>query len=130
MAHESETKEIIGGAMFVRACNIIQYHLSGTKEQYLELNPVKLLIDEMMVRASRENYTYFNLGGGVGNKEDTLFKFKSGFSKDFWQFKLWKYVVNDEVYQDLVLKKHSKECSKIFKNCKDYFPCYRCEIKN
>lgn len=131
LAHHLETKEIIGGAMFVRTNGILQYHLSGSKEKFLDLNPIKLLIDEMMVLATEENYEYFNLGGGVGNKkEDTLFKFKSGFSKDFRPFELWEYIVNESVYEDLVIKKQSSECAKLFKNCTDYFPCYRCNIDN
>ena len=128
LAIHNDSQEIIGGAMFIKKNKIVQYHLSGTKEEFLGLDAIKLVIDEMRIRASNENYKYLNLGGGVGIKEDSLFYFKSGFSKDHKTFKLWKYIVNEEVYEDLVLKKHRKDFAIVNKSCDEYFPCYRCII--
>ena len=128
LAIHNDSQEIIGGAMFIKKNKIVQYHLSGTKEEFLALDAIKLLIDEMRIRASNENYDYLNLGGGVGTKEDSLFYFKSGFSKDHKTFKLWKYIVNEEVYSDLVLKKHQKDFAIVHKSCDEYFPSYRCII--
>ena len=82
---------------------IVQYPLSGTNERYLDLNPVKLLIDEMRIRGSQENYSCFNLGDGIGGKEDSLFYFKFVFSKDLIPFKVPKFMVNQSIYDDLVL---------------------------
>lgn len=128
LAIHNDSQEIIGGAMFIKKNKIVQYHLSGAKEEFLALNAIKLVIDEMRIRASNENYTFLNLGGGVGTKEDSLFYFKTGFSKDYKTFKLWKYIVNEKIYEDLVLKKHPKEFANVHKSCDDYFPCYRCII--
>lgn len=125
LAIHNDSQEIIGGAMFIKKNKIVQYHLSGTKEEFLALDAIKLVIDEMRIRASNENYTYLNLGGGVGTKEDSLFYFKKGFSKDYKTFKLWKYIVNKEVYEELVLKKHQKDGSIVYEKCDEYFPCYR-----
>jgi len=130
LVKKREGNEIIGGAMFIKKNKIVQYHLSGAKEKYLHLNPIKLLIDKMRINATEEGYTFFNLGGGVGSNEDSLFRFKSNFSKDFWPFKLWKWIVNEDVYEEFVRKKQSKECLAIYKKCPDYFPCYRCNINN
>ncbi|MFS4457197.1 GNAT family N-acetyltransferase [Maribacter sp. 2304DJ31-5] len=122
LAINKETAEVAGGAMFTKKNTIVQYHLSGTAERYLDLNPVKLLIDEMRIRASIGNYRYFNLGGGVGSREDSLFYFKSGFSKDSTPFKVWKYMVNQEIYDDLVQqRKDIQSCKEALK----YFPRYR-----
>ncbi|MGB5355794.1 MAG: hypothetical protein WBN11_03790, partial [Eudoraea sp.] len=107
---------------------IVQYHLAGAREDYLNKYPLKMLIDEMRIIATKEGFHFLNLGGGVGNKEDSLFHFKSGFSKDFKQFKLWKYIVNQTVYEELVSKKEALACRKFWKNCNDFFPCYRCDI--
>src|SRR5690606_28972886 len=98
-------QEIIAGAMFIKKNNIVQYHLGGSNEKYLHLNPIKLLIDEARIIATHEKYSYFNLGGGKGAKEDSLFQFKSGFSKDFRPFSVWKYIVDHEVYKNLVKEK-------------------------
>lgn len=130
LAVNNETEQVIAGAMFIKKGDIVQYHLSGAKEDQLNLYPIKLLIDEMRIIATREGYRYFNLGGGVGNKEDSLFEFKSGFSKDFKQFKLWEYIVDEKIYHDLVKEKQEKECVILYKKCSEYFPCYRCNLKS
>ncbi|MBT8181746.1 MAG: GNAT family N-acetyltransferase [Eudoraea sp.] len=126
LAIHNDSREIIGGAMFIKKNKIVQYHLSGTKTEFLAFNAIKLLIDEMRIRATKENYNYLNLGGGVGTKEDSLFYFKAGFSKDYKTFKLWKYIVNERVYEELDLKKHQKDFATVFKSSHEYFPSYRC----
>ncbi|MGY8915086.1 MAG: peptidoglycan bridge formation glycyltransferase FemA/FemB family protein [Flavobacteriales bacterium] len=118
LAIENETNAIVSGAMFITTNEIVQYHLSGTDEEKLDLYPIKLLIDEMRNIATQENCKFFNLGGGVGNQEDSLFHFKSGFSKDFKNFNLWKVVVNPEIYEQLSTAKSIGAES-------NYFPLYR-----
>ena len=130
LALEDKTNEIIGGAVFIKKNNIVQYHLSGVKKEYLKLNPIKVLIDEMRIIATHEGYKYFNLGGGVGNNDDSLFKFKSGYSKDYWSFKIWKYIVNPQVYDQLIQLRGNKGCGKFSNRCSLFFPCYRCSYKN
>ncbi|MCF7560809.1 GNAT family N-acetyltransferase [Sabulilitoribacter multivorans] len=114
-----DTGEIISSALMVKSDNIVQYHLSGTKEAFLNLSPIRLLIDEMRIIASKENKTYFNLGGGLGNLEDGLFKFKSSFSNDFKPFKIWKFIANVDVYDTLVKENLSVN------NKTNFFPLYR-----
>ena len=122
LAISRKTGDVAGGAMFIKKNKIIQYHLSGTSERYLDLNPIKLLIDEMRIRGTQENYSYFNLGGGVGAKKDSLFYFKSGFSKYTLPFKVWKYRVNPNIYEDLVQqRKDIRYCEETLR----YFPRYR-----
>ncbi|WP_299116293.1 GNAT family N-acetyltransferase [uncultured Winogradskyella sp.] len=118
----NETKEVIGASMFMKKGNIVQYHLSGLSEDHFELNPIKLIIDEMRIKSTHEGYKYFNLGGGLGSREDSLFKFKSGFSKDFREFKTWKYIVNEEAYKTITnnMLGENIEINEI-----DFFPAYR-----
>jgi lipid II:glycine glycyltransferase (peptidoglycan interpeptide bridge formation enzyme) len=97
-----DTHKIISAAMMIKTNNkIIQYHISGTLNDYLNLTPIRLLIDEMRIIGTREGYKYFNLGGGLGSQEDSLFQFKASFSKDFKKFKVWKYIVNEQIYEQL-----------------------------
>tara|TARA_R110002049_G_scaffold116271_3_gene268722 strand:- start:1227 stop:3326 length:2100 start_codon:yes stop_codon:yes gene_type:complete len=119
LAIDNETGTIISGSQFITTNGIVQYHLSGTKNSYLHLNPTKLLIDEMRIIATQRGQKYFNLGGGLGGRDDdSLFHFKSLFSKDFKDFNLWKLIVNQDVYDDLVAKKGINKKT-------DYFPLYR-----
>lgn len=118
LAIDKESNTIIAGAMFITTNQIVQYHLSGTDGDKLNHYPIKLLIDEMRIIATQEHSAFFNLGGGVGNMEDSLFHFKSGYSKDFKDFNLWKVIINQEIYDQLTLEKRIETES-------NYFPLYR-----
>ncbi len=114
-----ETDQPISAAIIVKTNNIIQYHISGTKNDFLKLSPIRLLIDEARVLGSSENYKYFNLGGGLSNQIDSLFNFKATFSKDFKDFKVFKYIVDPLIYSELVDDFSNLE------DKKDFFPEYR-----
>lgn len=45
---------------------------------------------------------YYHLGGGLGFKEDKLFNWKAGFSDLFLEYKSWRYVANEQIYNSLV----------------------------
>lgn len=111
---ENETGKTMAGSMFVETNNIVQFHLSGTRTEYLNWAPANLFLDEMRLLATAEGYEIFNLGGGLGGKEDSLFNFKSSFSKDYRDFRLWRYVHIQEIYKDLSKGKTA-----------DFFPRYR-----
>jgi hypothetical protein len=120
----NETQEIIAGAIFIKTGNIVQYHLSGLSEEYMDLNPIKLIIDKQRIKATEEGYKIFNLGGGRGSNEDSLFKFKSGFSKSFKTFKVWKYIVNQDANKMLIENHLGTTNEEDYKNI-GFFPAYR-----
>lgn len=117
LVEDLESGKVIAGSMFVMTKGFVQFHLSGTRTDYLRLKPSKLFLDEMRIEATNRNFKYFNLGGGFGSKEDSLFEFKSSFSKDYRTFKVWKHIVNEEVY--------SKLCEEKTNTDTDFFPLYR-----
>lgn len=114
-----ETDEIISAAMMMKTNNIVQYHISGTRNDYLHLTPIRLLLDEIRIEGTQENYKYFNLGGGLGSEHDSLFNFKASFSKDYKKFKVWKYIVDENLYDELTSLKNIK------KDEINFFPIYR-----
>lgn len=117
LAIDNETNQYISGVMFVKTNQIVQYHLSGTKTDFLNIMPVKMLIDEMRILATNKGYKYLNLGGGLGSKEDSLLRFKKSFSKELETFSLWKYIVNVDAYNKLSSKNEVTNTN--------YFPAYR-----
>jgi len=129
LAIDKETEEVAAGAIFTITNGIVQYHLSGAKEKYLKVNPIKYIIDFVRVQITEEgNQNYFNLGGGLGgSNDDSLFRFKSGFSKDFKDFSLWKYIVDEDQYWKLVKKKITEKEILGQEEDKDssFFPLYR-----
>lgn len=119
LAIDNETNKTIAGCLFIISNGIVQYHLSGSKHEFLNKTPTKLLIDEMRIIATNKGCKFFNLGGGLGGRaDDSLFNFKSSFSKDYKNFNTWKLIINKEVYDEFVLKTDIIEGS-------DYFPLYR-----
>lgn len=119
-----ETKTIIGGAIFMEKGNIVQYHLSGLNEQFNDLNAIKLIIDEIRIKKSNREFKYLNLGGGRGSDEDSLFAFKRCFSKHFKDFKIWKYIVDENAYRMLVENQFEYPLETVVENT-NFFPAYR-----
>ncbi|MGF1556647.1 GNAT family N-acetyltransferase [Paucihalobacter sp.] len=117
LAITKETNEIIAGVIFVKTNHIVQYHLAGSKSDFLNITPIKILIDEMRIIATEEGFKYLNLGGGLGSKEDSLLRFKISFSKELKTFSVWKYIVDHETYNMLTSGLNPKST--------DYFPAYR-----
>lgn len=108
--------KVIAGAIFTFTDKIMQYHLAGTTEEFIKDTPMKLILDHARIIGNEASAKDLHLGGGVGGSDDdSLFKFKSGFSKNFKQFSVWKYIVDTEIYDEL-----SRE-----KIASDFFPLYR-----
>lgn len=108
----------VAASIFVFTGDIIQYHLSGTRGDYLKNSPVRLIIDHVRIYGTENGYKELHLGGGVGSSEDSLFKFKAGFSDCRHQFKVWRHIVNPIIYNQLV-KEHNPHPNST------YFPLYR-----
>lgn len=118
LATLNETDTIISGAIFMKSNDIIQYHLSGTKSDYMDIGALKLILDEMRIQGTEEGYKLLNLGGGLNCNDDSLLRFKKSFSKTTRQFSVWEYVVNEQIYNEL--------CKPFQQVTTEFFPKYRC----
>lgn len=113
--------KVAAGAVFTITNTIMQYHLAGTRDEFISDTPMKLILDEARLLGSKLGLESLHLGGGVGGSdEDSLFKFKSGFSKNFCQFSVWKFVTDQIAYDDLILQKGID-----VNKAGDFFPTYR-----
>jgi predicted N-acyltransferase len=118
--------KIISAALFMHYGDYIHYHFSGSDPEYLYLCSNNLLIYEVALWAKGNGFKLFHLGGGVDAPEDSLFRFKSGFSKHRSTFFTYAKVYNKSVYEYLCKKKieHEKQ-NNIQNNKSEYFPIYR-----
>lgn len=107
---------IMCSGIFVFSGEFVQFHLSGTAAEFRNLAPTKLMLDTVRRDAARLGYKYFCLGGGHGAREDSLFNFKSGFSRFTRDFHLIRKIINHEEYQKL--SEHSPVDT-------SFFPRYR-----
>ncbi|WP_432709905.1 GNAT family N-acetyltransferase [Pedobacter sp.] len=110
----------ICGAIVVITNGIMQAHLIGTRAEYLSYSPAKLLTDEIANIGRTLGAKFYNLGGGLGFKEDSLYNWKASFTDLTFEYKSWRFIVNDEVYKSLLIKKEIKLDTKV-----DFFPLYR-----
>lgn len=112
--------EITAGAFVVYSNNLMQFHLAATHDKFLNEGPMKLLVDEATLLGRERGMNYLHLGGGVGGREDSLFEFKAGFSNKHLSFKTWRYVADEDAYEELV-KTHSNTSAP----SSNFFPLYR-----
>lgn len=118
--------EIACACLFFESCGIVQAHLGGTRSEFLKQSPFNLLLHHMRLWAKARGNQYLHIGGGVGGKQDNLYTFKSGFSKQRHEFFTLRSVVDLAKYNQLLqfranaLHKSVEELQQ-----SQFFPAYR-----
>ncbi|MDZ7959730.1 MAG: GNAT family N-acetyltransferase [Aulosira sp. DedQUE10] len=119
--------EIACASLFFECGGIVQAHLGGTKNKFLHQSPFNLLLHYVRLWAKERGNEFLHLGGGVGgSKEDSLYTFKSGFSRQKHNFMTLRLITDEEKYQYLVdlrakaLKIQAEELLNSY-----FFPAYR-----
>ena len=117
---------LISASIFFFSRDIIQYHLSGTPVDYLKFCGAKVILDEIRVLGSNAGYRYLHLGGGVGSQDDSLLRFKSGFSKLRLPFQIIKWICSPKEYK-LFCEKRSRYLAVqgLKGTANGFFPAYR-----
>jgi hypothetical protein len=119
----SPNGSMAAGMLFTDECDLMQYHLSGTAEQFVRLAPTKLGLHEVISWGRDRNRRALHLGGGVGGAEDSLFRFKAGFSKLRAEFHTCRIITDSARYQELL--DGWTRVSGPASTTDDYFPAYR-----
>jgi hypothetical protein len=119
--------EIACTSLFFESCGIVQAHLGGTTDKYISQSPFNYLLHYVRLWAKERGNEFLHIGGGVGGSpEDSLYKFKSGFSKQRHSFFTLRLIADEEKYQDLIdIRKENLDLpSEIFSKS-SFFPAYR-----
>lgn len=110
--------KVIAASIMLMANGMINYHLSGSLQEYSAFAATNLLLYQTALWGAANGCRTMYLGGGVGSGEDSLFKFKRAFYKgECHHFYIGKKIYDDEKYQKLMNIRGSIET--------DYFPAYR-----
>jgi len=101
----------------------MHYHLSASDRDYQNLAATNLLLYEAACWGCVSGYKTLHLGGGLGSKEDGLFKFKKAFNKDSQTyFSVGKKIFDNEKYDELIdIRKQGLD----FNEDTSFFPAYR-----
>jgi hypothetical protein len=122
-------EEIVAASLITEFSGIVQYHLGGTRTEFLPQSPTTIMFDYMIHWGKQRDNQYLNLGGGLGGTIDSLYHFKSGFSNYVQSFITIETIINPDLYDQLI---HSRAkslgipISEI--TTKPFFPAYRYKL--
>ncbi|MDQ6859630.1 MAG: GNAT family N-acetyltransferase [Verrucomicrobiota bacterium] len=106
---------------------IVQDHLGGTRDAFLEFSPDRLVVDTERAWATTIGARVFHLGGGVGAQQDSVFRYKAGFSDCRHTFRTWRWIIRPDVYGELCTRAAQRNAENGVRAISDrYFPAYRC----
>ena len=116
-------EKIIAMAIIMFAKGKMHYHLSTTDVAYQHFAPNNLLLYEVACWGCEHGYNSFHLGGGLGSKEDSLFKFKAVFNKNSdTRFSIGRKIFDQSKYDELL---SIWEQQSDFEDNESFFPKYR-----
>ncbi len=124
--HAVLNDQIIGSSIFFTCNNIIQYHLGATFSAFTSHSPNAMILDFVRSWGMNAGIKWFHLGGGVGGKEDSVFRFKSGLSQDRRECFSAAIIIDQQEYDRLCTRRRRMISSK--EDIADpgaFFPEYR-----
>lgn len=121
--HAMYVDKVIAMSMIIFSNQQIHYHLSASDKEYQYLAPTNLLLFEAACWGCENGYKTFHLGGGLGSKEDSLYKFKKAFNNNSQTyFSIGRKIFNEEKYNELV---EIRSLETDFSVHTSFFPLYR-----
>ena len=110
---------VIAASIVLMANSQMNYHFSGSLQEYNWLAPTNLLLYEIALWGHAHGYKALYLGGGVGSKADSLLAFKrSFFKKELDRFFVGKKIFDKAKYDELLSLRTDKVDN-------GFFPEYR-----
>lgn len=107
--------ELAAGAITVQQGKTLFYHLGATAQAHLASGPIKILLADLIQRNCQKSFEKMILGGGLGGAQDSLLRFKLGFSKNQLQIFSLQAIFDRPSYERL--------CEGYAAS--DFFPRYR-----
>ena len=93
--------DLVCAAVLTSTQGIVQYHLSGTANEFLDCSPSKLMLHEIAMWAKQTGHKVLHLGGGLGGHADSLLYFKTGFSPLRSDFLTYRLICDADKYRAL-----------------------------
>jgi len=96
---------------------IVQDHFCASEDEFLDLAPSKILLDDARRWAQGRGNRVMHLGGGRGGARDSLYAFKTGFSPRRHLFYTGRWILEPKLYSRLSAGPADPGA--------DFFPAYR-----
>ncbi|HLC65811.1 MAG TPA: GNAT family N-acetyltransferase [Candidatus Nanoarchaeia archaeon] len=116
--------KIVVGSLLLHKFDIAYDYLRGADPDFLGYRPNNLIVYEIIKWAKKAGYKYFVMGGGY-KSNDSIFRFKSLFSKKTKPFYRYSFIHNNEAYEFL--------CDAFRRKAQalepDFFPLYRSPVE-
>ena len=99
---QMKNEAIVAASIITTANGYMNYHLSGSLLEHQHFAPTNLLLYEAALWGCANGCKTLHLGGGVGSKEDSLYRFKKSFYRgDPSQFYIGRKIFLPDTYKEL-----------------------------
>ena len=106
--------KVVSAAIFMYEGNYGHYHLSGSDVSALKLSPNNYMLWHAALELKKRGVKVFHLGGGTtSSDDDSLFCFKSRFSKHTYKFCIGKLIFNQNLYNVICTDWEQKNPDKV-----------------
>jgi lipid II:glycine glycyltransferase (peptidoglycan interpeptide bridge formation enzyme) len=116
--------EVIASIVVLVGDVFSHYHLSASDTEFRKLQANSLLLWEAIKWSKEQGLSLMHLGGGYSASEDSLFKFKAGFSPCTAEYHVGKVIHDTNKYAELVTEVLGDKRREAFDNI-NFFPAYR-----
>jgi hypothetical protein len=116
--------EIIAASLFSEINGIVQHHLCGRRDGFERVHSLAVMLTFARDWFKARGNQLLHMGGGVGSRADSVFKFKTHFSPDRALFHTWRLVTDQQAYQELV-NAWEHEADALSAGPTGFFPEYR-----
>ena len=113
---------VAAAALFVETCGIVQFHLAGSDPAFASEGLTKLMLHHVRSWAKERGDVVLHLGGGLGGPDDSLLKFKAGFSPLRHRYRTLRMVLDQDEYDRLVRRRSESGALAVRPG---FFPAYR-----
>src|SRR5690606_32485258 len=92
---------LAAGAITIQQGKTLFYHLGATAQTHLVNGPIKILLADIIQKNCQKDIEKMVLGGGLGGADDSLLRFKLGFSKKLLQIFALQTIFDRSTYERL-----------------------------
>jgi hypothetical protein len=109
----------LAGAQIVSHGDLLFYHLGATGNRGADRSALRFVLSEVIRHHAGGRFSRLILGGGRGGSDDSLLRFKRGFSREMQSVYALKVILDTESYAALSGSSHAQ------KAFDGFFPAYR-----